>query len=105
MSVGTCLRYRVARCPKGSLGTASGGLAAARLREEPSLTQVQHPPGLLTEWRLWWDYERGRLIGGGPIARIAQIQRRSNVLVELIRRGLQVQYRESFLGYAWSLLE
>lgn len=69
------------------------------------MTQVQQPPGLLTEWRLWWDYERGRLIGGGPIARITQIRRRTNVLYELIARGLKVQYRESFLGYAWSLLE
>lgn len=69
------------------------------------MTQVEHRPGLATEWRLWWDYERGRLIGGGPIARINQIRRRSNVLYELISRGLKVQYRESFLGYAWSLLE
>jgi ABC-2 type transport system permease protein len=69
------------------------------------LTQAEHPSGLATEWRLWWDYERGRLIGGGPIARINQIRRRSNVLYELVARGLKVQYRESFLGYAWSLLE
>lgn len=69
------------------------------------MTQAGHPSGLATEWRLWWDYERGRLIGGGPLARINQIRRRSNVLYELIARGLKVQYRESFLGYAWSLLE
>jgi ABC-2 type transport system permease protein len=69
------------------------------------LTQAETPPGLATEWRLWWKYERGRLIGGGPVARLAQIRRRSNVLFELIVRGLKVQYRESYLGYAWSLLE
>ncbi|HET6818466.1 MAG TPA: ABC transporter permease [Mycobacteriales bacterium] len=69
------------------------------------MTQVEQPPGLLNEWRVWWDYERGRLLGGSPVARINQIRRRSNVLYELIARGLKVQYRESFLGYAWSLLE
>ncbi|HET7310531.1 MAG TPA: ABC transporter permease [Mycobacteriales bacterium] len=69
------------------------------------MTQAEHSAGLAAEWRHWWDYERGRLLGGGPVARINQIRRRSNVLYELIARGLKVQYRESFLGYAWSLLE
>lgn len=69
------------------------------------MTQVEHPPGLAAQWRLWWRYERARAIGGGPIARVNQIRRRSNVLRELVARGLKVQYRESFLGYAWSLVE
>ena len=69
------------------------------------MTHVEQTPRLASQWRLWWDYERGRLIGGSPVARFNQIRRRSNVLAELIGRGLKVQYRESFLGYAWSLLE
>jgi len=69
------------------------------------VTQAEHPQGLAVAWRLWWDYERERLIGGGPVARVNQIIRRQAVLRQLIARGLKLQYSQSVLGYAWSLVE
>jgi ABC-2 type transport system permease protein len=69
------------------------------------LTQAEHPQGLATAWRLWWDYERERLSGGGPVARATQVYRRRAVLLQLVARGLKIQYSDSLLGYAWSLVE
>jgi ABC-2 type transport system permease protein len=69
------------------------------------VTHVEQPVRLSTAWRLWWDYERDRVIGGGPVARVNQIWRRHDVLQQLVARGLKVQYSQSLLGYAWSLVE
>jgi ABC-2 type transport system permease protein len=69
------------------------------------VAELSEPIGLGASWRLWWDFERRRPTGGGPIARIFQISRRHEVLRELVARGLKVKYSQSLLGYAWSLVE
>ena len=65
-------------------------------------TTSQQPP-LRASWRAWWNFERQRNSGGGPVARIGQLVRRSDVLRELVVRQLKASYGGSFLGYAWTL--
>ena len=55
--------------------------------------------------RDWWDRETRRPTGGSPAARLAQINRRRNVLRMLITRDLKKKYESSYLGYAWTILE
>lgn len=69
------------------------------------MADVSQPAGLAASWRLWWQFELQRTIGGGPVARIVQITRRRAVLAELVFRGLKVKYSGSILGYAWSFVE
>jgi ABC-2 type transport system permease protein len=61
------------------------------------------PRSLAATWRAWWDFERERTSGGGPVARIGQLVRHGDVLRELIIRELKSSYGGSVLGYAWTL--
>lgn len=58
---------------------------------------------LRASWRAWWDFERSRNTGGGPVARVGQLARRWDVLRSLVVRQLKASYGGSFLGYAWTL--
>jgi len=55
--------------------------------------------------RLWWKKEASRPTGGSAAARVAQIHRRRDVLRMLVTRDLKRKYANSYLGYAWTLLE
>jgi ABC-2 type transport system permease protein len=55
--------------------------------------------------REWWEQESRRPTGGSPAARIAQLSRRRGVLRMLVVRDLKKRYENSYLGYAWTLVE
>lgn len=67
------------------------------------MTTTTQELSLRESWRAWWEFERQRTSGGGPVARIAQLARRYDVLRELVARQLKASYGGSFLGYAWTL--
>ena len=69
------------------------------------MAELEHRPTPLASLRNWWDRELRRPTGGSPAARIAQINRRRNVLRMLITRDLKKKYESSYLGYAWTILE
>ena len=69
------------------------------------MSELEHRPTPLSALRDWWDQETRRPTGGSPAARLAQINRRRNVLQMLIIRDLKKKYESSYLGYAWTLLE
>ena len=69
------------------------------------MAQLEHQPSGLDELRRWWEQESRRPTGGSPAARIAQLARRHNVLWMLVVRDLKKKYENSYLGYAWALLE
>jgi len=66
---------------------------------------VRGRPGLLESVRLWWHREARRPTGGSALARTMQIHRRRDVLRMLVTRDLKRKYANSYLGYAWTLLE
>lgn len=68
-------------------------------------TNEAQPLPLTASWRAWWKGERRRNSGGGPIARLGQLWRRWEVLVELVTRGLKANYGGSVLGYAWTMFQ
>jgi ABC-2 type transport system permease protein len=69
------------------------------------VAELEHRPTPTSALRDWWDRELRRPTGGSPAARIAQINRRRNVLRMLITRDLKKKYESSYLGYAWTILE
>jgi len=69
------------------------------------VAELEHRPTPLSALHDWWDRETRRPTGGSPAARIAQINRRRNVLRMLITRDLKKKYESSYLGYAWTILE
>ena len=69
------------------------------------MTEVEHRPRPFGALRDWWEQESRRPTGGSPAARIAQLSRRRNVLQMLVIRDLKKRYENSYLGYAWTLLE
>lgn len=69
------------------------------------MSELEHRPTPLSAIRAWWDQETRRPTGGSPAARLAQINRRRNVLQMLIIRDLKKKYESSYLGYAWTILE
>jgi ABC-2 type transport system permease protein len=69
------------------------------------VAELDHRPTPLAALRDWWDRETRRPTGGSPAARIAQINRRRNVLRMLITRDLKKKYESSYLGYAWTIIE
>jgi ABC-2 type transport system permease protein len=69
------------------------------------VAELEHRSSLFSELRRWWAQETRRPTGGSPAARIAQLNRRRNVLWMLVLRDLKKKYESSYLGYAWTLLE
>lgn len=69
------------------------------------MADVEQRPSLVGALRAWWDQESRRPTGGSPAARVAQLSRRRNVLWMLVIRDLKKRYENSYLGYAWTLLE
>jgi ABC-2 type transport system permease protein len=69
------------------------------------VAQLEHQPAGLPELRAWWEQESRRPTGGSPAARFAQLVRRRTVLWMLVVRDLKKKYENSYLGYAWALLE
>ena len=69
------------------------------------MTEVEHRPSPFGSLREWWEQELRRPTGGSPAARIAQLNRRRNVLRMLVIRDLKKRYENSYLGYAWTLFE
>ncbi len=69
------------------------------------MAELEHRPTPLSSLRNWWDRETQRPTGGSPAARVAQINRRRNVLRMLVTRDLKKKYESSYLGYAWTILE
>ena len=69
------------------------------------MTEVEHRPRPFGSLREWWEQELRRPTGGSPAARVAQLSRRRNVLQMLVIRDLKKRYENSYLGYAWTLLE
>jgi ABC-2 type transport system permease protein len=65
----------------------------------------QPEPSLIEAWRRWIRAERRRDTGGGPVARIGQIYRRREVLVELIIGGLKSSYGNTFAGLGSVLIQ
>jgi ABC-2 type transport system permease protein len=74
-------------------------------REHHGVTEVEHRPRPFGSLRDWWEKESRRPTGGSPAARVAQLSRRRSVLQMLIIRDLKKRYENSYLGYAWTLLE
>jgi len=64
-----------------------------------------HRAGGLNGLREWWQRETRRPTGGSFAARIAQVHRRRDVLRMLVTRDLKRKYSNSYLGYAWTLLD
>jgi ABC-2 type transport system permease protein len=69
------------------------------------VAEIEHRPAPFGSLRRWWEHETRRPTGGSPAARVAQLARRRNVLQMLVIRDLKKRYENSYLGYAWTLLE
>jgi ABC-2 type transport system permease protein len=69
------------------------------------VTDIGHRAGGLDALRAWWQREIRRPTGGSFAARTAQIYRRRDVLRMLVTRDLKRKYANSYLGYAWTLLD
>jgi ABC-2 type transport system permease protein len=69
------------------------------------VAELEHRPSLLGGLRDWWEQETRRPTGGSPAARVAQLNRRRNVLGMLVIRDLKKKYESSYLGYAWTIIE
>jgi ABC-2 type transport system permease protein len=69
------------------------------------VAELEHRSTPLAALRDWWEQESRRPTGGSPAARLAQINRRRNVLRMLITRDLKKKYESSYLGYAWTIIE
>src|SRR4051812_29822765 len=91
--------------PDGSVASAASTESGRALVALIAVAELEHRPTPLSALRDWWDRETRRPTGGSPAARMAQINRRRNVLRMLITRDLKKKYESSYLGYAWTLLE
>lgn len=69
------------------------------------MTEIGHRGGGLSGLREWWERETRRPTGGSFAARAAQVHRRRDVLRMLVTRDLKRKYGNSYLGYAWTLLD
>lgn len=69
------------------------------------MAELEHRPSPLGSLRSWWELETRRPTGGSPAARIAQLNRRRPVLRMLVARDFKKRYENSYLGYAWALIE
>lgn len=69
------------------------------------MAELEQRPTPFGSLRAWWEQESRRPTGGSPAARTAQLVRKRNVLGMLVTRDLKKKYENSYLGYAWTLLE
>ena len=69
------------------------------------MAELEQKPRPLGGLRDWWETESRRPTGGSPAARMHQLYRRRNVLKMLILRDLKKRYENSYLGYAWTVIE
>lgn len=69
------------------------------------MAEVEQRPTPFGALRSWWEQESRRPTGGSAAARIAQLSRRRNVLRMLVVRDFKKRYENSYLGYAWAVIE
>ena len=69
------------------------------------MAELEHRPTPFGSLRAWWEQDTRRPTGGSPAARTAQVYRRRAVLRMLVVRDFKKRYENSYLGYAWAVIE